>query len=84
MRSLQRYSEDKRLAFLLSWLWRLRTQLIDTALTIGNELIQGVLRRTRHSFEKARQEQQKRMIKALQLCGKVNVKLVARNIIQLI
>lgn len=70
-RSLQRYPEDKRLAFLLCWVWRLRTQLIDTALTIGNELIQGVLRRTRHSFEKARQEQQKRMVKALQLCGEV-------------
>jgi TnpA family transposase len=70
-RSLQRYPEDKRLALLLCWLWRLRTQLIDTALTVGNELIAGVLRRARHSFERARQEQQRRMERALGLCGEV-------------
>lgn len=56
---------------LLCWLWRLRTQLVDTALTIGNELVAGVLRRAKHSFEKARQQQQRRMEQALRLCGEV-------------
>jgi len=69
-RSLQRFHESKRLALLLCWLWRLRTQLVDTALTIGNELIAGVLRRAKHRFEKARQ-QQRRMEQALRLCGEV-------------
>ena len=53
-RSLQRFGESKRLALLLCWLWRLQTQLIDTALTVGNDLIAGVLRRAKHGFEKAR------------------------------
>jgi hypothetical protein len=70
-RSLQRYAEDKRLAPLLCWLWRLRTQLIDTALTVGNELVAGVLRRAQHSYERVRQEQQKRMEQVLQLCEQI-------------
>jgi uncharacterized protein DUF4158 len=70
-RSLQRFQESKRLALLLCWLWRLRTQLVDTALTVGNELIAGVLRRAKHGFEKARQQQQRRMEQALGLCGQV-------------
>jgi TnpA family transposase len=70
-RSLQRYAEEKRLALLLCWLWRLRTQLIDTALTVGNELVAGVLRRAHHSYERVRQEQQKRVEQTLQLCGQV-------------
>jgi len=70
-RSLQRFAAEKRLALLLCWLWRLRTQLIDTALTIANELIAGVLRRAHHSYERARQEQQKRMEQTLKLCGQV-------------
>jgi TnpA family transposase len=70
-RSLQRFHESKQLALLLCWLWRLRTQVVDTALTIGNELIAGVLRRAKHSFEKARQQQQRRMEQALRLCGEV-------------
>jgi hypothetical protein len=70
-RSLQRFHEGKRLALLLCWLWRLRTQLVDTALTIGNELIAGVLRRAKHGFEKARQHQQRRMEETLRLCGEV-------------
>jgi TnpA family transposase len=70
-RSLQRFAESKRLALLLCWLWRLRTQLVDTALTVGNELIAGVLRRAKHGFEKARQQQQRRMEQALGLCGEV-------------
>jgi hypothetical protein len=45
--------------------------LVDTALTICNDLIAGVLRRAKHSFEKARQQQQRRMEEALKLCGEV-------------
>jgi hypothetical protein len=70
-RSLQRFRESKRLALLLCWLCRLRTELVDTALTICNDLIAGVLRRAKHSFEKARQQQQRRMEEALKLCGEV-------------
>jgi hypothetical protein len=70
-RSLQRFAEEKCLALLLCWLWRLRTQLIDTALTVGNELVAGVLRRAHHGYERIRQEQQKRVEQTLQLCGQV-------------
>jgi TnpA family transposase len=70
-RNLQRFAEEKRLALLLCWLWRLRTQVLDTALTVGNELIAGVLRRAQHSYERTRQEQQKRVAQTLHLCGQV-------------
>lgn len=43
--ALLQFQEPKRLGLLLCWLWRLRTQLIDAALTISNELVAGVLRR---------------------------------------
>lgn len=80
-RSLQRYAEDKRLALLLCWLWRLRTQLIDTALTVGNELVAGVLRRAQHSYERVRQEQHKRMEQALQLCGQIVTLLLDEEVV---
>jgi hypothetical protein len=70
-RSLQRFRESKRMALLLCWLWRLRTELVDTALTVGNDLIAGVLLRARRRFEKTRQRQQRRMEEALKLCGGV-------------
>jgi TnpA family transposase len=79
-RSLQRFRESKRLALLLCWLWRLRTELVDTALTIGNDLIAGVLRRAKHSFEKTRQQQQRRMEEALKLCGEVMTLLLDQEI----
>lgn len=79
-RNLQRYAPEKSLALLLCWLWRLRTQLIDTALTVGNELIAGVLRRAQHSYERTRQEQQKRIAQTLQTCGQVVTLLLDENI----
>jgi hypothetical protein len=56
---------------LLCWLWRLRTQLIDAALTISNELVAGVLRRARHAAVKEQQRQQKRLGSVLRLCSEV-------------
>src|SRR5262249_44187021 len=59
--ALLQFHEAKRLGLLLCWLWRLRTQLIDAALTISNELVAGVLRRAKHAASKEQQRQQKRL-----------------------
>jgi TnpA family transposase len=65
------FSEPKRVGLLLCWLWRLRTQLIDAALTISNELVAGVFRRARHAATKEHQRQQKRLGPVLTLCREV-------------
>lgn len=70
-RALRHFPEPKRVGLLLCWLWRLRTQLIDAALTISNELVAGVLRRARHAASKEQQRQQKRLRSLLTLCGEV-------------
>ena len=70
-RALRDFPESKRVGLLLCWLWRLRTQLIDAALTISNELVAGVLRRARHATVKHQQRQQKRLGPLLTLCSEV-------------
>lgn len=79
-RTLQQFSETKRVALLLCWLWRARSQMIDTSLVIGNELIAGVFRRARHAFERAQKKQQKRVGKVLKSCGEVMRLLVDERI----
>lgn len=69
--SIQRIGETKRIAWLLCWLWRLRTQLIDAALTMGNELIAGVFRRAKNAAKEEQRRQFKRLGPVLQLCGEV-------------
>lgn len=69
--TMMRYAEPKRLGLLLCWLWRLRTQLTDTALTISNDLIAGVLRRARNAAIKERQGRQKRIGQVLQTCSEM-------------
>src|SRR5262249_21518553 len=59
-----RIGETKRVALLLCWLWRLRAELIDTALTMGNELIAGVFRRAKN----AATEEQKRIASLSEEC----------------
>src|SRR5581483_5889488 len=70
-RAIRRFPEPKRVGLLLCWLWRLRTQLIDAALTISNELVAGVLRRAKHAAQQEHQRQQKRVRSVLTLCGEV-------------
>lgn len=70
-RALRHFPEPKRVGLLLCWLWRLRTQLIDAALTISNELVAGVLRRAKHAALKEQQRQQKRLGPVLTLCSEV-------------
>lgn len=69
--TMLRYDEPKRLGLLICWLWRLRTQLTDTALTVSNDLIAGTLRRARNAALKERQRQQKRIGRVLKTCGEV-------------
>jgi len=69
--ALVQFHEPKRVGLLLCWLWRLRTQLIDAALTISNELVAGVLRRAKHAATKEQQRQQKRLGPVLTLCSEV-------------
>src|SRR5438034_10764450 len=69
--ALMQFHEPKRAGLLLCWLWRLRTQLIDAALTISNELVAGVLRRAKHAATKEQQCQQKRLGPVLTLCSEV-------------
>jgi len=52
--ALLRFHAPKRLGLLLCWLWRLRTHLVETALTISNELVAGVLRRAKSVSETRR------------------------------
>jgi hypothetical protein len=59
--ALLQFHEPKRLGLSLCWLWRLRTQLIDAALTISNELVAGVLRRAKHAAAKEQQRQHKQL-----------------------
>jgi hypothetical protein len=59
--ALLQFHTPKRLGLLLCWLWRLRTQLVDTALTSSNELVAGVLRRAKHAAAQEHQRQQKRL-----------------------
>src|SRR5262249_3955042 len=66
----------KRVALLLCWLWRLRTELIDTALTMGNELLAGVFRRAKNSAAEEQKRQFKQLGPVLQLCGEVVVVLL--------
>jgi hypothetical protein len=56
---------------MLCWLWRLRTELIDKALTMGNELIAGVFRRAKNSAAEEQKRQFKQLGPVLQLCGEV-------------
>lgn len=69
--ALLQFHEPKRLGLLLCWLWRLRTQLIDAALTISNELVAGVLRRAKHAAAKEQQRQHKQLRPVLTLCSAV-------------
>jgi len=69
--ALLQFHEPKRLGLLLCWLWRLRTQLIDAALTISNELVAGVLRRAKHAAAKEQQRQDQQLRPVLSLCGDV-------------
>lgn len=69
--AVQRIGETKRVALLLCWLWRLRTELTDTALTMGNELIAGVFRRAKNAAAEEQQRQFKQLGSVLQLCGEV-------------
>jgi TnpA family transposase len=78
--TMMRYTEQKRIGLLLCWLWRLRTQLTDTALTISNDLIAGVLRRARNAAVKERQRQQKRIGQVLKTCGEVVEVLLDKSI----
>jgi hypothetical protein len=78
--TMLRYTEPKRSALLLCWLWRLRTQLIDTALTISNDLVAGILRRARNSAEREAQQQRKRVGPVLQLCREVGDLLLDKTI----
>jgi hypothetical protein len=78
--TMMRYTEQKRNGLLLCWLWRLRTQLTDTALTISNDLIAGVLRRARNAAVKERQRQQKRIGQVLKTCGEVVEVLLDKSI----
>jgi TnpA family transposase len=71
IQSLLRFSEPKRLGLLLCWLWQLRTAVIDVVLTMGNDLIAGVLRRAKNAFERQRQRQHKRMGQVLNMCGEL-------------
>jgi hypothetical protein len=66
-----RIGETKRVALLLCWLWRLRAELIDTALTMGNELIAGVFRRAKNAATEEQKRQFKQLGSVLQLCGEV-------------
>jgi TnpA family transposase len=69
--AVHRIGETKRVALLLCWLWRLRTELIDTALTMGNELIAGVFRRAKNAAAEEQRRQFKNLGPVLQLCGEV-------------
>ncbi|MCI0393082.1 MAG: Tn3 family transposase [Acidobacteria bacterium] len=69
--ALVQFQESKRVGLLLIWLWRLRTRLIDTALTISHDLIAGVLRRAKNAAAKAQQKQNKRIAPVLGVCGEV-------------
>ena len=69
--ALLQFHEPKRLGLLLCWLWRLRTQLIDAALTISNELVAGVLRRAKHAAAKEQQRHHQQLRPVLSLCGEV-------------
>src|SRR5713226_3525454 len=71
--ALLRFHVPKRLGLLLCWLWRLRTQLVDTALTISTELVAGVLRRAKHAAAQEHHRQQKRLRAVLTLCRDVIV-----------
>jgi hypothetical protein len=70
-RAIRHFPEPKRVGLLLCGLWRLRTQLIDAALTISNELVAGVLRRAKPAAHQKHQRQQKRVRSVLTLCGEV-------------
>jgi TnpA family transposase len=69
--ALVQYQEAKRVGLLLLWLWRLRTRLIDSALTISADLIGGVLRRAKNAATKTQLQQHKRLTPVLQMCGDV-------------
>lgn len=69
--AVQRIGETKRVALLLCWLWRLRTELIDTSLTMGNELIAGVFRRAKNAAMEEQKRQFKQLGPVLRLCGEV-------------
>jgi TnpA family transposase len=69
--ALVQFQEAKRVGLLLVWLWRLRTQLIDNALTISHELIGGVLRRAKNATTKEQQRRHKRIAPVLNLCGEI-------------
>ena len=69
--ALLQYDETKRAALILCWLWKARTEMVDTALTIGNDLIGGVFRRARNSYERAQKKKQKQIHSVLRVCGDV-------------
>jgi hypothetical protein len=81
--ALAQHQEAKRVGLLLLWLWRLRTQLIDTALTVSNELIAGALRRARNAAVKEQQKQNKRVAPLLTICGDVLETLLDESIADL-
>jgi TnpA family transposase len=69
--ALVQYQAAKRVGLLLLWLWRLRTRLIDSALTISADLIGGVLRRAKNAATKTQLQQHKRLAPVLSMCGAV-------------
>jgi TnpA family transposase len=69
--SVNQFNKTKGVALLLCWLWRLRTQITDTALTISNDLIAGTLRRAKNRAQKEYKRQQKRYGPILKVCGEV-------------
>jgi len=69
--ALVQYQEAKRVGLLLLWLWRMRTRLIDSALTISGDLIGGVLRRAKNAATKTQLQQHKRLAPVLHLCGAI-------------
>jgi TnpA family transposase len=78
--ALVQFQASKRVGLLLIWLWRLRTRLIDTALTISHDLIAGALRRAKNAAAKTQQKQNKRIAPVLSVCGKVVEMLLDENI----
>lgn len=78
--AVHRFAEPKRLSLLLCWLWQLRTKLTDTAWTMGNELVAGVLRRAKNAFNDLYRRQQKRVGRVLNLCGDVIALLLDQTI----
>lgn len=69
--AIAQFPEQKRVALLLCWFWRLRTQITDTALTINNDLTAGMFRRAKNKSQERRKLLHKRFVPVIQVCGEV-------------